>query len=90
MAVNRTTKKVVSLLAKKKELWRQPQDEKIYDILNDTHRPWYNVNVPDEIRYESLSDLLKMSVRETIKVLSREFSESSFAGLADNFHNGKP
>ncbi|MCI8336315.1 MAG: zinc dependent phospholipase C family protein [Peptococcaceae bacterium] len=90
MAVNRTTKKVVSLLAKKKELWRPSQDEKIYDILNDVHRPWYNVNVPDEVRYDSLSDLLKMSVRETIKVLSKEFSEQSFVNLPDNFHNGKP
>ena len=90
MAVNHTTKKVVTLLARKKELWRKEHNEKLYDILNEEHRPWYNVNVPDEIRYDSLSDLLKMSARETIKVLSREFGEDSFVDLPDNFHNGKP
>lgn len=90
MAVNRATKKVVALLAKKKEMWRQEQDEKLYDILNKGHHPWYNVNVPDQIHYDSLSDLLQESVRETIKALSKEFSESSFAGLRNNFHNGKP
>lgn len=60
------------------------------EILNNSNKPWYNVNVP-EINYDySIWELMEQARKQTITILGDDLSYENIATLKENFHAGKP